>query len=242
MAAPVATSPDAVRAELARVAAAASAELQAAADDATSSGELATVLYAITPVVVTDYTAGATALALDWYEDLRDGLAVPAFDPVVPDGPSEALVASIVATSLAPTTPDVEEPFAAPLRLVTDNVVELIASSFRGAVTDNVREDPGAVGWRRFARPGACKFCLMLAARGAVYTQGSARFAAHGAVMNGERKGGNCLCLAGPAFDDGRPIEYASALQYRASKKRKTAKDRALLREYLNENFPDARG
>jgi hypothetical protein len=80
----------------------------------------------------------------------------------------------------------------------------------------------------------------MLAARGAVYTERTARFAAHGAVMAGGRKGGTCMCVAGPAYVPSAP--RASAMQYLASRRKRSAADKAHLREYLNHNFPDARG
>ena len=49
------------------------------------------------------------------------------------------------------------------------------------------------------------------------------------------------MCLAGPAFD-GEGIAKATPMQYVASKRKRTEKERAALRDYLNHNFPDAPG
>jgi hypothetical protein len=85
---------------------------------------------------------------------------------------------------------------------------KFVASGFRDTITENAKDDPAAFGWRRFARHGACKFCLMLAERGAVYRRATANFAAHT----------HCHCVAGPSYDPNAP--RASALQYVASGKR----------------------
>jgi hypothetical protein len=109
-------------------------------------------------------------------------------------------------------------------------VQKQVAAGFRDTVTENTNDDPDAAGWQRFARTGACKFCLMLSERGGVYTQTTARFAAHT----------NCHCVVGPCYDPTAP--RASVLQYVASQRTRTPEQRAKLREYLNHNFPDAPG
>lgn len=81
------------------------------------------------------------------------------------------------------------------------------------------------VGWKRIARDGACRFCLMLADRGAVYKEATASFGAHL----------HCECTAVRA--DGSEPE-ASAFQYLGSKRNRTAKDRALLNGYLDAFYP----
>ena len=62
----------------------------------------------------------------------------------------------------------------------------------------------------------------MLAGRGAVYKADTARFASHT----------NCHCTAAPVFN-GQDGEEASALQYVASKRRQTERDRERVRTYL---------
>lgn len=60
--------------------------------------------------------------------------------------------------------------------------------------------------------------------------------------MAGGRKGGNCMCIAGPAFGGKEIWAEATPVQYLASRKKRTAKQKAALRKYLNSNFPDAPG
>ena len=69
----------------------------------------------------------------------------------------------------------------------------------------------------------------MLASRGAVYHEESAHFASHT----------HCHCTAQPVFKGSRVGPEASVMQYVASKRRPTARDRARVRAYLAENFGD---
>jgi hypothetical protein len=62
--------------------------------------------------------------------------------------------------------------------------------------------------------------------------EATANFAAHT----------DCHCAARPEFRNGEHGPEASVEQYLASTKNRTAKQRKRLREYLNENYPDAPG
>jgi hypothetical protein len=63
----------------------------------------------------------------------------------------------------------------------------------------------------------------MLADRGAVYRDTSAHFSSHP----------HCHCTAAPEFKGGQIGPEADVVQYSASKRRATAKDRQRVREYL---------
>jgi hypothetical protein len=67
----------------------------------------------------------------------------------------------------------------------------------------------------------------MLADRGAVYSDETARFAAHPA----------CKCTAQPVFSSQDYGDEASVMQYMASKARRTPQQQATLRDYLNANY-----
>src|SRR5690606_34528718 len=112
-------------------------------------------------------------------------------------------------------------------------VVQLnTARPYRDTVTQAVRKDPAAAGWKRVAAADACRFCLMLADRGAVYKKDTVRFASHD----------NCHCTANPVWSTDDTVE-ASMLQYGANGGRlRTPEQKARLRNYLNGMFPDARG
>lgn len=248
----MATTPEQIRSGLHIVADAAAADVAAAAEQAETPSDFRAVLFAVAPAAVAAYGPAAAALGAEWYEELRDAAAAIGditrpFVPTLVLPETEDKVKAIVATASVDFSDrpeaevvDFEEAKARILRDIEDATRANVAEAMRQTVVENVTADPDASGWRRFARPGACKFCRMLADRGAVYTRDTVRFAAHGAVMPGGRKGGNCMCFAGPAF--GKPDEEATALQYAASRKKRTAKQRAALRKYLNENFPDAPG
>jgi hypothetical protein len=185
------TTPEQVRSGLQTVTTAAQAEVAAVTAATESPTATRAALFAAVPLIVNDYADGAAALALDWYEELRE--AAPATKAFTPQ-PFVLVTDDVLAGIVARTTKalheiergilrDVETAMAESIALLGDAVQDQVASGFRDTITENVTADPAAAGWRRFARPEACKFCLMLAARGAVYTEATARFAAHGAVM-----------------------------------------------------------
>jgi len=240
-------TPDEVRTALGAVTATAAGELAAAAEPAETAEDLRTLLFLAAPIIVSDYSDGAAALALDWYEELRE-IAAPrrpfAPEPIrlVTDDYVRSVIAASTAALAGNPAGAPTETFDVALRLVVDSIPEIVADGFRDTITTNAINDPASAGWKRFARPGACKFCLMLAAKGAVFTEKTARFAAHGAVMNGNRKGGDCRCVAGPEFGSPDVWVEATPMQYMASQRNRTAKQKAKLREYLAENFADAPG
>lgn len=56
---------------------------------------------------------------------------------------------------------------------------KLVADQGRGTVQEAVRQDRQATAWARSAALGACAFCKLLASRGAVYKQDTAKFRSH---------------------------------------------------------------
>lgn len=236
------TSPDRVRRALQRVTQAATADVQKVAAASHSPADIRAALFAATPLIVGDYGDGAAALALDWYEELRDAAKpTKGFTPSPFAVVHEEELASSVAWATQAlydleqqrnTIADelVAEATRRSLQLLEPVIQKDVASGFRDTVVNNATRDPAAAGWQRFARADGCKFCLMLAGRGAVYTEATADFAAHT----------DCHCLAGPSYDPHAP--KASAIQYVASRRKRTAKERADVRDYLNHHFPDAPG
>jgi hypothetical protein len=244
------TTPSQIRSILLRLGRRAKREIQQVATSSTDPAIVRSALFAATPIIVSEYVDGSSALALEWYDELRAEAAPPSpFTPTPLVLVTDENVAAIVAQTTSAINEiqqgierQLDEAVAESVRLLTDETERLVAEAFRETMIANVVADPSAAGWRRFARPEACKFCLMLAARGAVYTSTTARFAAHSAVMSGNRKGGNCMCIAGPEFGDITTWVEATPLQYTASQTTRTDQQRADLRAYLNKNFPDAPG
>lgn len=181
------------------------------------------------PEVIGYYSLGSSALAADFYEDEREREAAPKLfvaEPVILDRTEK--IRRAVAWASDPLFGDT--PAEAEGRLA--EVVQLeTARPYRDTILENRRRDPSAVGWRRVTS-GGCKLCRMLADRGAVYSDTTARFAAHG----------HCKCSAQPVFSSSDYGEEASVMQYMASRKRRTPAQQAALREYLNTNYSDFHG
>jgi len=186
----------------------------------------------LVPGIVSHYSDGTSALAADFYDDAREAAAAPrrfVAEPIVLDRTKKIL------TSVAWAS---EPLFSGDLTTADSRLAEVVqfetARPYRDTILGNRRRDPSAAGWRRIST-GKCKFCRMLADRGAVYSDATARFAAHN----------HCTCSAEPVFYSQGAEVYgneASVMQYLASRKKRTARQRATLREYLNTNYPDFHG
>lgn len=249
-----ATTPEQVRSGLTLVTAAAVADTRTVAASAETPNEIRAALFAAVPLIVDNYVSGSAALALDWYEELRDA-AKPKhrFTPRLVPAPDGEALATVVAVATEPlyrleqdhaalTEAFLREATEQSVQAMTSGVTQEIAGAFRDTITQNVAEDPDSPGWKRFARPEACRFCKMLAGRGAVYTEATARFAAHGAFTAGKKTGGDCMCIAGPEFGGKETWAEATPMQYVASSKKRTPAQQKALRDYLNQHYPDARG
>lgn len=178
------------------------------------------------PATIDYYTLGSSALAVDYYDDEREVAEVRkrfSSEPIITDRGEK--IGRMVAWATEPLflpEPDKAETL---LRLVPQ-VQKEIARPFRDTITANSKRDPASVGWRRISSGTGCKMCRMLADKGAIFKESTARFAAHG----------HCNCSAAPVFD-GQDGPEADVMQYVASQRRRSEKDRTRLREYLNANY-----
>lgn len=229
-------TPDEARRALRLVTGAAASEVGALLTSGLPPDELS---YAVLSVV-SYYSDGSSALAADFYDEQREQAAARGrfrAEPIVPDRTEKIRRGALWAVG-APTG---EEASRRVLNLVTDEV----GRPFQATVTGNTARDPETAGWKRITRPGACKFCLMLADKGAIYRKDTVRFAAHGTRSHGGGKtsGGECQCTAAPVFKGGELGPEADVLQYAANGGRiRTDKQRERLRNYLNGTYPDAPG
>lgn len=78
-------------------------------------------------------------------------------------------------------------------RKIASAAVKAILDGGRDEVISTARKSPAITGWRRVVSPDACDFCVMHAARGAVFSAETATFSAHN----------NCSCAAEPAMRGG---------------------------------------
>ena len=109
---------------------------------------------------------------------------------------------------------------AARLKLVVESEV---ARPHRDTILENRRRDPRCVGWGRVTRPGACAFCRALADRGAVYKEATVGFAAHD----------HCSCAAQPYFRGEKVGPEADVMQYMASGRSRSPRERERMREWI---------
>lgn len=224
----MATPPEEVRSELMLVTAAALTELRSTVEANPPDQTLETLLLAI-PALVPEFYDAAGTLAVDWYEDLRDDVAtsVP-FDARIIGDPATDWIERELSSA------EFQEDVARVIAEAEALTQKEIARGFRDTITGNASSDTVCIGWSRHTRGlDACKFCKMLADKGAVYrSEATATFSAHT----------TCHCIARPEFEGGEHGPEASVMQYVASQKRRTDKDRERLRAYLNKHYPDARG
>lgn len=173
------------------------------------------------PILAETYGYMAAALAMDFYENMREEADVASRFTAEPAPlPGTARYEALVRWGMQPAYAD--DPTVALTRL-SGGLQRIVANSSRETVTLNSERDPQAKGWKRVARGDGCRWCQMLASRGAVYRQSSVRFASHD----------DCHCTAAPAFGSEPSV---SVVQYQASKRVQTEADRARVREYLRRN------
>ncbi|MFF0588404.1 hypothetical protein ACFYWD_20805 [Streptomyces sp. NPDC003781] len=153
--------------------------------------------------VIDQYSFASAALGAEFYDAQRDAAGVPGvFTASVTDPPPEGKTEA----SLRWATKDVweREPDVAteaqsqPLDVRLEQAAKkaeavaqkLVADTGRSTVLEAVRQDPQATAWARTAALGACAFCRLLAARGAVFKRDTVGFRAHD----------GCHCAATPVF------------------------------------------
>jgi hypothetical protein len=184
--------------------------------------QLAAALADLLPGALDEWALASAAVAADWYDELRDTQHIRGrFEAIVEplaDLGAEAL-AGWAAESLLKPQPDVVE---ARYR-VEGGMQKRLVNAANHTVTHSAAQDPQARGYMRRTRPGACKFCLMVASRGAVYTKASSRFACHE----------HCFCESVPAWAGrGRPVD-----PYKPSDHPSTPEDRARVRQWIADNL-----
>lgn len=208
-----------------------------AAADAAPDAVLDTLAGAL-PLILPPFYDAAGSLAASWYEELRDeSRPSVAYEPEIISAANAEWIERELRADFEAAARLVEQDMdalAAQLIAEAEALVQKeVARGFRDTIDGNTRADSEAIGWSRHTRPGACKFCKMLARDSVVYRrEQSARFAAHT----------TCHCVARPEFANGEHGPEADVYQYLASQRTRTEQERAALREYLNQKYPDSPG
>lgn len=183
-------------------------------------------LLELIPPVIGYYSDGSSALAADFYDDTRAAAAAKGTytaELIVLD--RTVKIRRAVAWASEPLFAEMEDTVE---RRLGEVVHGEVSRPYRDTITTNSHRDPASVGWQRVTGD-CCRFCQMLGDRGARYSAETARFAAHP----------NCNCSAMPVFDGVMAIgPEASPMQYMASKRSKTPKQKAAVKAYLDTYYP----
>lgn len=194
--------------------------------------DIGPVLFDVLPALVEKWGTAASSVAADWYEELRATQDIAgrytAFVKPLPDLGAEALAGWGAEPLKAPAElQPVELDKLSPLESARDRVEgglqKRIVNAANHTITDNTDQDPQAKGYMRRTRPGACKFCIMVASRGAVYTKASVTFACHE----------HCYCEAVPAWG-GKALPVGP---YKPSDRPNNEQERARVRAWIKKNL-----
>lgn len=191
--------------------------------------EVVQALFDVLPSLVDTWTTAASSVAADWYDELRASQEIKgSFTAIVK--PLENLGAEALAGwGAEPLTQPkpVQELDAKPLDTaryrVEGGLQKRIVNASNLTVTDSADQDPQARGYMRRTRPGACKFCIMVASRGGVYTKATATFACHE----------HCYCEAVPAWG-GKALPVGP---YKPSERPNNTQERERVRKWIAANL-----
>jgi len=170
-------------------------------------------LFEFVPVLIAQYGDIAATVAADWFDELRadEGVSGRFRAPLAPLVPDEQVNARLGYATRAngPLYSGAFDTLAAFTAMMAN---EYALQPGRDTVIQAAHKDRAA--YARVPERGACKFCLMLASRGFVYSKDT--------VGDSKKFHGKCRCNAMPVWDETRArVEYGydpDALydQYRA--------------------------
>lgn len=210
-------TPNQIRQALDRISTAAIADTRRLLNVADPRTALADIADFVAP-----YADGSSALAADYYDELRDAADVDvpyAATPIVDLDTERLRRAGLWAADPLYTS---QPNLGLAVSRLSSVVQPAVVNPFRDTIVGNQQLDPAAVGYRRSASNG-CKFCVMLAGRGAVY-RNHPHFASHP----------HCRCTATPVFKGGDEGPEANVMQYTASQRRRTPAQQRALRRHLD--------
>lgn len=215
------TTPTRLRSDLANLVELAERDLDVVWQNTATRKQTRSALKDVLPPLLATYTMAATAIAADWYDEYRTDVGAPGSFTAVP-----AEVKPLGALQLADWATGYGNTAEAVKSLTVGGMTKRILNGSRDTIIDSTARDRSAQGWMRVGA-GACDFCRMLIARGAVYTQRSAFFASHD----------KCKCQAAPKFPGAEPIDVD---EFRRSTRNRTAetkaKDAARVRDWIKAN------
>ncbi len=157
-------------------------------------------LFEFVPALVSEYGDVAASVAADWYDELRasEGVSGSFRAPLAPSMPAAQVTDRLGYATRAsgPLWLGDSATLTGFLSLMTN---EYALQPGRDTVMQAAHKDKAA--YARIPEPGACKFCLMLASRGFVYSKSTAG--------STKKFHGKCRCNVLPSWDETRArVEY----------------------------------
>jgi hypothetical protein len=184
--------------------------------------DIIAALFDTLPALLDTWGIAAASAAADWYDELRAAANISGrFTAIVE--PLGDLGANALAGWAAQPLSLPESDVAAAQYRADGGLQKRLVNAANKTVTGSAERDPHAKGYMRQTRPGACRFCVMVASRGGVYTKTSSTFACHE----------HCYCRAVPAWG-GKELPVGP---YKPSERPSTPEDRARVRRWIADNL-----
>lgn len=152
-------------------------------------------IFDFVPALVSEYGDVAASVAADWYDELRasEGVAGSFRAPLAPTVP-EAQVSDRLGYATRASGPLWVSDSVTLTNFLALMTNEYVLQPGRDTVMQAAHKDKAA--YARVPEPNACKFCLMLASRGFVYSKSTAG--------QSKKFHGKCRCNAMPVWDETR--------------------------------------
>lgn len=181
------------------------------------------VLELVLPEIVDAYGDAASAVAVDYYDELREAERIPGRHRARAPRKEDTETAGLVRWALGNAAS--AETF---VPLILGGLQARISNTARATVQESALRDPHAQGWMRIGN-GGCDFCAMLVARGAVYSKQTVDFSAHD----------NCSCGAAPAWNPDQVSRTLRPYVDNAKGRSESTKSRenAAAREWIADNL-----
>ncbi|MFD8618268.1 hypothetical protein [Streptomyces sp. NPDC059513] len=172
--------------------------------DLTDASLISNALQLFMPSLIVEYGEMGAAVAVDFYDELREASsATKPFRATMAELPEQRAVQASVRWAVTPMFQEEKDPDLT-FKKLTEVSDRFVKDTARNTIFHSTDKDPSKP---RFARVPSgsrtCKFCLMLASRGAVYTN---------TKKAGEAKSyhGHCDCQIIPMWDgDEYPAGYS---------------------------------
>lgn len=184
--------------------------------------DIVPTLFEVIPPLLDHWGLAAAAAAADWYDHLRDTENIAGRFAAIVEPLGDLGAKALAGWAAQPLNLPEPDLVTAQYR-ATGGVQKRLVNAANKTVTHSAEQDPNAKGYMRQTRAGACKFCLMVASRGGVYTKTSSTFACHE----------HCYCQAIPAWG-GKALPVGP---YKPSDRPNNTQEKARVKQWIADNL-----